>query len=365
MDTTDPDITFDENGFCNYCQRYDAYIKMNNPDSPEMKKQLDKIVTKVKKSGRNKEYDCVIGLSGGVDSSYVACKVMELGLRPLAIHFDSGWNSEIAVSNIEKCIRKLNLELYTVVCDWEEMRDLTMSFLKASVANCDIPQDHAFYTMLFKTAKKLNIKYIISGHNMSTESIMPVSWGYNCLDLRYLLGIHKRFGSVKLKNYPKLNFFNLYIYYPLILGKKMVPILDYMPFKKQSAKEYLRKTIDWKDYGGKHHESIWTRFFQAYYLPKKFGYDRRKPYLSSLIISGQMTKDEALTEMKKDYYPKVQFAEDKDFILKKLNLTDVEFDAIMDLPKKTFKDYSSNYMLFQTGRKLRSLFRSIFRIQDI
>ena len=202
---------------------------------------------------------------------------------------------------------------------------------------------------------------------MSTESIMPVSWGYSHFhDLKYLRSIHKRFGSMKnMRNYPQINFFNFNIYYPYMLKIKIFHILDYMPFKKKSAKEYLTKKIGWRDYGGKHHESIWTRFFQAYYLPKKFGYDRRKPYLSSLIISGQMTKDEALTEMKKDYYSAEQCAEDKAFILKKLNLTEKEFDALMALPKKTFKDYSSNYLLFQTGRKLRSLFRYILRIPNI
>jgi len=367
MDTTDPDIIFNEKGLRNYCQRYDLFIEKNNPESLETNQRLDKMINKIKSNGRGKKYDCVIGLSGGVDSSYVACKVVELGLRPLAIHFDSGWNSEIAVGNIERAVNNLNLDFFTDICDWEIMRDLTLSFLRASVANCDIPQDLAFYHMLLKTAKKNKIKYIISGHNMSTESIMPVSWGYNYFhDLRYLRGIHKRFGNMKnMRNFPQINFFNFNIYYPYMLKIKIFHILDYMPFKKKSAKEYLTKKIGWRDYGGKHHESIWTRFFQAYYLPKKFGYDRRKPYLSSLIISGQMTKVEALSEMEKDYYPVEKISEDKDFILKKLNLTSDEFDEIMALPKKTFRDYPSNYLLFQTGKKLRSLFRSILKIQNI
>lgn len=361
MDTTDPDITFDGNGLCNYCRRYDAYMQNNDSESSRMKERLSELVAEMKTRGRDNKYDCVIGLSGGVDSSYVACKVVELGLRPLAIHFDSGWNSEIAVSNIEKCVNKLNLQLYTVVCDWEVMRDLTLAFLWSSEANCDIPQDHSFYAMLLQTAKKAGVKYIVSGHNMSTESIMPVSWGYNCLDLRYLLNVHKRFGTIKnLNNYPHLNFFSLNFYYPYVLGIKIVTILDYMLYKKEMAKEYLKKTIGWRDYGGKHHESIWTRFFQAYYLTKKFGYDRRKPYLSSMIISGQMTREDALAEMKKDYYPADQLKDDKAFILKKLNLTEAEFEAIMALPKKTFKDYPSNYRFFEAGRKLRSLCRRCF-----
>ncbi len=195
---------------------------------------------------------------------------------------------------------------------------------------------------------------------MSTESIMPVSWGYNYFhDLRYLRGIHKRFGNMKnMRNYPQINFFNLNIYYPYILGINFFYILDYLPYKKESAKEYLTKKIGWRDYGGKHHESIWTRFFQAYYLPKKFGYDRRKPYLSSLIISGQITKVEALSEMEKNYYPVEKISEDKDFILKKLNLTSDEFDEIMALPKKTFRDYPSNYLLYEAGKKIISTFRS-------
>jgi len=357
MDTTALEIEFDEKGVCNFCRRYDEFLKKYPLDTERGKEQLDKIVEEVRKGGRGKDYDCVIGLSGGIDSSYVACKVVELGLRPLAIHFDSGWNSEISVSNIEKTVKKLNLQLYTFVCDWEEMRNLQLSFLKASVANCDVPQDHAFYAMLWHTARKMDVKYIISGHNMSTESILPTSWGYNCLDLRHIMGIQRRFGSIKLKNYPKINFFNLYIYYPHILGIQLIHILNYMTYDKQSAKEYLKNKIGWRDYGGKHHESIWTRFFQAYYLPKKFGYDKRKAHLSSLIVSGQIKRDEALEEMKKDLYPEDKLREDKAFVLKKLNLTEKQFEEVMALPNKTFRDYPSNYLFFQTGRKLASLFR--------
>ena len=212
MDTTDPDIRFDEWGICHYCRRYEKYISEHAYNSEAQQNRFNQFISEIKKRGRNKKYDCVIGLSGGVDSSYVACKVVELGLRPLAIHFDSGWNSEIAVRNIENIVKKLNLQLLTYVCDWEVMRDLQVSFLKASVANCDVPQDHSFYAMLWRTAKKMGAKYIISGHNMSTESILPTAWGYNCLDPKHLGGIHRKYGKLKLKNYPTLNLFDLYFY---------------------------------------------------------------------------------------------------------------------------------------------------------
>ena len=292
---------------------------------------------KLKLKGKGNQYNCLIGLSGGADSSFLAKKVVDLGLRPLAIHFDSGWNSEMSVNNIEVLVKKLNFDLKTIVCDWNEMRDLQVSFFKASVPNCDIPQDHAFYSILWKEATKHNIKYIISGHNMSTESILPVSWGYKSRDLRYLNDIQNKFGTKKLRNYPKLGFFNLYFYYPYVKKIKMVFPLDYMSYNKKEAISHLEKTIGWKQYGGKHHESIFTRFFQAYYLPKKFGFDKRKPHLSSLIVSNQISREEALSELKKDPYQDLNFEEDRAFVLKKLRLSESEFQKIMKLPKKIIK----------------------------
>jgi len=354
MDTSDVDIEFDTNGNCNYCNRYfNEFVKtypMNDEGGIEY---INNLVNRIKNSAKGKQYDCMIGLSGGADSSFLAKKVVELGLKPLAIHFDSGWNSEMSVNNIEAIVKNLNLDLKTIVCDWTEMRDLQVSFLKASVPNCDIPQDHSFYSILWKEAAKNNIKYILSGHNMATESILPTSWGYKSRDLRYLNDIHRKYGSMKLKKYPKLGFFGLYIYYPIIKNIKMVFPLDFMTYNKREAIDELEQTIGWKKYGGKHHESIFTRFFQAYYLPKKFGFDKRKAHLSSLIVSNQISRDEALDELKKDPYDDINFSEDKNFVLKKLRLSEDEFEKIMNKKPKSYKDYKSNIKLYNFLGKLR------------
>ena len=355
MDTTDPEIEFSEDGVCNHCRRFDEFAKKWPLNTEAGKDQLNKIISEIKKHGLGKEYDCIAGVSGGVDSSYALFKAKELGLRPLAVHFDSGWNSECAVNNIENMVKKLNIDLYTFVANWEEMRDLQLAFFKASVANCDIPQDYVFKVVLYKTADKKGIKYIISGSNLVTESILPTSWGYKSDDSRHLRSIHKKFGTIKLRNYPQLSFFEQFIYYPYIKKTKTIPILDYMTYIKAEAKEFLKKEFGWKDYGGKHFESVFTRFFQSYYLPKKFGFDKRRAHLSSLIVSGQMTREEALKEVDKRIYPEHQLREDKEFVAKKLGVAPEEFEKILALPIRTFKDYPSNFWLFQTKNKVSKI----------
>ena len=326
-------------------------------DDKKGKIYLENMVSRIKKSGKGKPYDCMIGLSGGADSSYLAKKVVDLGLRPLAIHFDSGWNSEMSVNNIEAIVKSLNLDLKTIVCDWDEMRDLQVAFLKASVPNCDIPQDHSFYAILWKEAAKNNIKYILSGHNMATESILPGSWGYKSRDLRYLNDIHKKFGKIKLKKYPRLGFLGLYLYYPIIKNIKMEFPLDYMSYNKNNAINELEQTIGWKKYGGKHHESIFTRFFQSYYLPTKFGYDKRKPHLSSLIVSNQITRTKALNELTKDPYSGMNFIQDKDFVLKKLRISEDVFEKIMTNNPKSYKNYQSNIWLYNFLGKINNFIK--------
>ena len=355
MDTTDPEIEFSEDGVCNHCRRFDEFAKKWPLNTEAGKDQLNKIISEIKKHGLGKEYDCIAGVSGGVDSSYVLFKAKELGLRPLAVHFDSGWNSECAVNNIENMLKKLNIDLYTFVANWEEMRDLQLAFFKASVANCDIPQDYVFKVVLYKTADKKGIKYIISGSNLVTESILPTSWGYKSDDSKHLRSIHKKFGEIKLRNYPQLSFFEQFIYYPYIKKTKTIPILDYMTYIKAEAKEFLKKEFGWKDYGGKHFESVFTRFFQSYYLPKKFGFDKRRAHLSSLIVSGQMTREEALKDVEKIIYPEHQLREDKEFVAKKLGIAPEEFDKILALPIRTFRDYPSNFWLFQTKNKVSKI----------
>lgn len=344
MDTTDPDIDFDENGYCNHCRGYFSRLK----DRPTVEQGLafiETLVAKLKAEGKGKDYDCLLGLSGGCDSSYLAFKAVELGLRPLTLHFDSGWNSELSAQNIEKVVKSLNLDLFTIVCDWEEMRDLQRSFFLASLVNCDIPQDHAFIAALNQAAAKHGLRYWISGHDYwASESIMALAWrGYDSNDWRHITGVHRAMGGKKLAAYPHYTWFDQFIYYPLIRGITPVNLFSYMRYNKIEAKEFLTKEIQWKDYTGKHNESIFTRFFQGYYLPTKFGYDKRKCHLASLVVSGQITRADALKELAYDFYEPGQLQEDMDFVLKKLGFSPREWEQIMAAPAKSFLDYPNNY----------------------
>lgn len=342
LDTTVVDIEFDTNGVCNYCHAYDKIIK-TIPIGNNAKIVLENIVSTIKNNGKNKEYDCLIGLSGGVDSTYLAHMVVELGLRPLVVHIDTGWNSEIAVQNIENVVNKLNLDLFTYVIDWEEMKDLQLSFFKASVPDCDIPQDHVFPALLYKIAKQHNIKDIISGHNLVTEFISPKGWVYDSNDLQHIFDIQNQFGTKKLKKYPTFSLFDRTIYYRYIHPIKSHRLLYYIDYNKEKIKEFITKELDWKDYGGKHFESKFTKFFQAYYLPTKFGFDKRKAHLSNLILSNQITKEEALFELNKIIYERQQLVEDIDYIVKKLGITRDKWNEIMNLPLKKHTDYDTDY----------------------
>lgn len=315
--------------------------------------ELKAIVERIRISGQGRDYDCIMGLSGGVDSSFVAYKAKELGLRPLAVHFDSGWNSELAVSNIENIVKRLGIDLHTHVVDWEEMRDLQLSFFKASVANCDIPTDHAFPAVLYREAERNGIKYILSGTNYATEFILPTAWGHTSSDKRHLLDIQKKFGSLRLRSYPTIGFLAQYVYYPYIRGIKTVRLLDYIPYNKAEAKRIIIKELGWRDYGGKHHESIFTRFFQGYYLPRKFGYDKRRAHLSSLINSGQMKRDEAMRELAEPAYDPAQQLEDKNFVAKKLGLSADQLDQMFAQPNRKYSDFASNARLLRTALRLK------------
>lgn len=355
MDTSDPDITFNDSGLCSHCQRYDRMVRdsVARAQRGERETELASIVETMKAAGKGREYDCIMGLSGGVDSSYVAYTAKRLGLRPLAVHFDSGWNSELAVNNIENIVKKLDIDLHTHVVDWDEMRDLQLAFFKASVANCDIPTDHAFPAVLYHEAARLGIKYILSGSNYATEFILPSAWGYQSADLVHLRDIHKKFGQRPLRHYPQIGFISQYLWYPYVRGIKTVRPLNYIRYNKQDAKNTIAAQLGWRDYGGKHYESVFTRFFQGYYLPMKFGYDKRRAHLSSLINSGQETRAHALAELEKPTYDPELQATDKKFIAKKLGVSDAEFDAIIAQPPRDYSDYASIAPLFDAALRVK------------
>jgi len=364
MDTTDPDITFDDQGICHHCQYFDNNIMPNWFPNEEGAEKLEALVKEIKEYGKDQEYDCIIGLSGGVDSSYLAIKVVEWGLRPLVVHVDAGWNSELAVKNIEQIVTKLGLDLVTHVVDWEEMKDLQLAFLKSNVANQDVPQDHAFFAALYNYAVEAKIKYVINGSNFATEGILPQSWGYDAMDVKHLKSIHKVFGKKPLRTFPTVGFFKYHFFYPYFWKMQVVKPLNFIPYTKEGAIEVMERDYGWRYYGGKHFESRWTRFFQAYYLPSKFGYDKRLAHLSSLVVSGEMSRDEALSEMQKPAYDEKDVKEDKEFIAKKLGVTFDELEELIAQPNREFSEFPNNQKLAKTCYGLLQDFRTaLARIQ--
>lgn len=338
MDTSDPLIVFDQNGVCNHCKRYDEQKTVRQFSGEQAKASLASIVEKIKKSGQGKEYDCIIGVSGGVDSTYVAYLVKQLGLRALAVHFDNGWNSELSVSNIEKVLKKLDIDLHTYVIDWDEFKDLQISFLKASTPDGEIPTDHAINALLFREANQRGVRYIINGMNFATESLAVADWAYGHSDWKYIKSVHQKFSRNKLKNYPHYSIWNLF-YWTFIKKIKVVSILNYVPYLRKDVMKVLEQDLGWKYYGGKHFESIYTRFYQSYFLVKKFGFNKKRGHLSDLINSGQITREAALEKFDEVDYPEQMVAEDKEFVIKKLGITTSEFDQIMKSPPKSFRDY--------------------------
>ena len=340
----DPDITFDANGVCNYYHEYKAAEKDGVMKGHQGEEKIRQLVDKIKTDGKGKTYDCLIGLSGGVDSTYVAYLVKQLGLRPLAVHLDNGWNSELAVKNVENIVTRLGIDLYTLVVNWEEFRDIQLSYLKASVVDIEVVSDHAIFATMYKLAREKGIGYIISGTNIVTEYIMPPSWLYHKMDFANLKHIHKQYGTVKLKTYPTFDF-KKYVYYSAILKLTPVSILNYVPYEKKRIKEIIKSELGWRDYGGKHYESIFTKFYQAYILPEKFHIDKRKAHLSTLICSGQLSKEEALKELEQPLYPVADLKSDTEYVLKKLGLSDTEFQAIMQLPLRKHQDFKTDTQL--------------------
>ena len=361
MDTSDPDIVFDKQGISNYWYDYKNAIKTAPFIYDNREELLLKEIHKIKKEGQNNKYDCIVGVSGGVDSTYVAYLAKKLGLRALLVHYDNGWNSELAVQNVENIVRKLDYDLFTLVVNWEEFRQLQLAYLRASVVDIEVPTDHAITGTIHRLAKKYNVKYLLSGSNIQTEFIMPNAWIYSKNDSFNLKDIFKKFGDGKLKTYPIFSFFD-YVYYGSILKIKTFNILNYIDYNKAEVKKIITQELGWRDYGGKHYESLFTKFYQAYILPQKFGIDKRKAHLSTLICSGQISREEALEELKLPLYDPNELINDKEYVLKKFGLTEQEFETIMHTPPRPHANFKSDIAL---KRKYMKLLRNTERIRRI
>jgi N-acetyl sugar amidotransferase len=358
MDTSDSRITFDENGVCDHCNTFKSKIEPYWETGEKGKLKLEEIVSKIKKESKGRDFDCLMGMSGGVDSSFLLFKmVTEFGLRPLVFHVDAGWNSQIAVNNIERLVDGLGLDLYTEVIDWEEMKDLQLSFFKSGVPHIDVPQDHAFFATMYKFASKYKIKTILTGGNYSTECVRnPLEWMYYQSDSIQLRDIHNIYGTVKLKNYPVTNILWHKIWLPYFKGIKLIRPLDYISYKKDQAFQVLVDEFGYQKYPQKHFESRFTSFYEGYWLPQRFGYDTRKVQFSSLILTGQMTREVAIEKLKSSpSYTEDQVKEDYEFISNKLGITSEVLYSYFKAPKKTFVDYKSQENIYNLGASVMKL----------
>jgi N-acetyl sugar amidotransferase len=360
LDTNDdPDITFDENGVCNYCNQYKKLVE-TLPKGKEKEIALQKIISEIKSNQKNSKYDVILGVSGGVDSSYLAYLCHKFELRPLIVHFDNGWNSELSVQNIYKIINKFNFDLYTYVVDWEEFKDLQLAFLKASVIDIEATTDHAILATLYHTAKKYKIKYVLSGFNYVGESIMIKKWRWNKYDWLNIKSIHKQYGKLKIKTFPHLSFWSK-LYYHLIYKIKIIQLLNYIDYNPIESKKILMKELDWKDYGGKHCESIFTCFYQHYILPKKFSVDKRKIHLSNLICSGLISREEALKKLETEKMNIENASAEKEYVLKKLGLSEEEFETIMRTPPRSHSEFDSDEKYYEIYFKVIKLLKPVLK----
>jgi aminotransferase len=347
MDTSDPWIKFDSDGVCNHYHAAKHRLDTELQDSNSGRERLFAIAQEIREAGAGKPYDCILGLSGGADSSYVAVHAQDLGLRPLAVHLDNGWNTDTAVSNIERLLRYCDMDLHTHVVKWEEFRDIQRSLFRASVANIEVATDHAIFAVLYRVAEKFGVRHILTGSNLETETIMPDSWGYDARDARHILGIKRLFGSrqIGITSYPRLYPWN---FARMVFLKKMrlVPVLNYGAYNKDQAIERMTGLFGYASYARKHGESRFTRFFQEYYLPAKFGADKRRAHYSSQIVGGTMTREEALEALSRPLYDPVEQEIDIEYVTKKLDFSAEEWEKIMQSPPRSFRDYPNFHWMF-------------------
>lgn len=358
MDTSDSVIRFDSNGICDHCHNYDENIEPNWHTGDKGYAELMAAAEQIKKEGKGKDFDCIIGLSGGLDSSYTAYVAKEImGLRPLLFHVDAGWNTDQAVGNIEKLVDGLGLDLYTEVINWEEMKDLQVAFLKSGISDQDIPQDCAFFSSLYKFARKNRIKHVLTGGNYSTEWCRePNEWGaYPGIDKTLITDIHNKFGTKPLKTYPIIDVLVYKIFHHQILRMKVFKPLNLVPFLKKDAEQLLKDKYGWQPFQHKHHESRFTRFYEDYWMPRKFGYDKRRAHFSSLVVTGQMTREEALERISKPELPEEFMKNEFKYVANKLGLSVDELQAIFEQPNKSYRDYKNKLGLIQLGAKLINL----------
>ncbi len=346
LDSSIPGIRFDDSGICNYCKIHDE-LEKQYPMNELGQQKLNQLVEEIKRRGKNNKYDCIVGVSGGTDSTYTLYMAKKLGLRPLAVHFDNGWDSEIAINNMKNAVKRLDVDLKTIAVDWEEFKDIQIAFLKSSTPDVEVPTDLAIHAVLYRVAAQEGVQYRIAGHSFRNEGLAPLEWCY--MDGRYIKAVHKLFGKLELKRFPNLSISDLF-YYIFVKRIKAVYPLEYIDYRKEEAKKILEKELDWTDYGGHHFESTYTRFVASYLLPKKFGIDKRKIEFSAYIRSGQMRREEALEKMKELPISEEQAEKDRKYVINKLELTEEEFEKIMSAEPKTFRDYPTYYPVIRALR---------------
>lgn len=352
MDTSDPAISFDDRGRCDYCRNFEVNILPTWRGGRGHEEALNALARRIREDGRGKEFDCIIGLSGGLDSSYAAYVAKEkMGLRPLLFHVDAGWNTDQAVGNIEKLIKGLGVELFTDVIDWEEVKDLQVAFLRSGIPDQDLVQDAAFFSSLYRFARRYGVKHIITGSNYSTECCRePEAWGgYLGIDTLLFRDIHRRFGSRPLRNFPLIDIFRYKFFYQMILGMKVHHPLNLVPYVKKDAEEELGRLFGWQPFKHKHHESRFTRFYEDYWLPRRFGYEKRRAHFSSLILTGQMSREEALDRISRPEMDEHFLEQEFEYVAHKLDLTVDELRKIFNEPKKTYRDYHNKRWLIGLG----------------